>query len=208
MLTIALAKGRLADLTLNIFEKCGFDINELREESRKLVFHDNIGDIRYIFVKPTDVPVYVHRGIADIGVAGKDTLLEAGLALYEMLDLNFGACKICLAGFPSNNLEGKVLKIATKYPRIAKLYFDEAGRDIEIIKLNGSIELAPLLELSDAIIDIVESGTTLKENGLQILDDICPVTARLVVNQVSLKTKAGEINPLIDKIKNNLGENN
>lgn len=209
MLTIALAKGRLAKYATELLEKCGVNTKELREDSRKLVVFDRENDIRFIFVKPTDVPVYVHRGVADMGVAGKDTLLEAGLPLYEMLDLGFGACKVCVAGYRQPR-ENKVIsgqkRVATKYPRIAKIYYDEQGEDIEIIRLNGSIELAPILDLSDVIVDIVESGSTLRENGLEVLENICGVSARLVVNQVSLKTKAGQITPLIAKMKETLEE--
>ncbi len=203
MLTIALAKGRLAKRAAGLFEKCGIDISELTEDTRKLVAFSGDGQIRFILVKPADVPVYVFHGVADMGIAGKDTLLEAGLPLYEMADLGFAACKICVAGYADREeVNGSDLKrVATKYPRIAKMYYDERGEDIELIKLNGSIELAPILDLSDVIVDIVESGNTIRENGLSILDDICAVSARLVVNRVSLKTKADVIKPLIEKMK-------
>lgn len=203
MLTIALAKGRLAENAIDLLEKCDIDAELLREENRKLVINDKKSDIRFILVKPSDVPVYVHRGVADMGVAGKDTLLEAGLPLYEMLDLKFAECNICVAGYADSQKKhlGALTRVATKYPRIAKLYYEQKGEDIEIIKLNGSIELAPILDLSDVIVDIVESGATLRENGLEVLETVCAVTARLVVNQVSLKTKSKQISALIDKIK-------
>jgi len=202
MLTIALAKGRLAKFAVGLLEKCGINTEELKKDTRKLVVYDKENDVRFILVKPADVPVYVYRGVADIGVAGKDTLLEAGLPLYEMLDLKFAACKICVAGYEERERTSTgMTRVATKYPRVAKIYYDEKGEDIEIIKLNGSIELAPILDLSDVIVDIVESGDTLRENGLSVLDDICDVSARLVVNQVSLKTKAGQITSLIEKMK-------
>lgn len=209
MLTVALAKGRLAKYSIELFEKCGIDMSELKQDTRKLVVYDKKKEVRFVLVKPSDVPVYVYRGVADIGIVGKDTLLEAGLPLYEMLDLNYAACKICVAGYEGKN-NGKItssrLRVATKYPRVAKMFYDGKGEDIEIIKLNGSIELAPILDLSDVIVDIVESGNTIRENGLSILEDICDVSARLVVNQVSLKTKAGVITPLIGKMKEALEE--
>ncbi len=203
MLTVALAKGRLARFAIDLFEKCGINTEELRQDTRKLVLRDEQNDMRFIFVKPSDVPTYVYRGVADMGIAGKDTLLEAGLPLYEMLDLGFAACKICVAGYESKRekITSGMLRVATKYPRVAKMYYDGRGEDIEIIKLNGSIELAPILDLSDVIVDIVESGNTIRENGLSILEDVCEVSARLVVNQVSLKTKSAVIKPLIEKMK-------
>lgn len=202
-LTIALAKGRLAKFAIELFEKCGIDTSELREDTRKLVVYDKANELRFVLVKPSDVPVYVYRGVADIGIAGKDTLLEEGLPLYEMLDLKSGKCKMCVAGYPQQKerITSSITRVATKYPRVAKMYYDEKGEGIEIIKLNGSIELAPILDLSDVIVDIVESGTTIRENGLTILEEICDISARLVVNQVSLKTKAEKIQPLIEKMK-------
>ncbi len=202
MLTIALAKGRLAKYSIELFKKCDIDTSELERDTRKLVVYDKANDVRFVLVKPADVPVYVYRGVADIGIAGKDTLLEAGLPMYEMLDLGYAACKICVAGFEGRDKPAAGLRrVATKYPRVAKMYYDGRGEDIEIIKLNGSIELAPILSLSDVIVDIVESGATIRENGLSILEDVCDISARLVVNQVSLKTKADVIRPLIEKMK-------
>ncbi len=207
-LTIALAKGRLTKYAIKLFNKCGINTKELEEDTRRLVVYDTQNNLRFILVKPSDVPVYVHYGIADIGIAGKDTLLESGLTMYEMLDLNYGKCKISVAGYknPENSITSHIKRVATKYPRIAKMYYDGKGEDIEIIKLNGSIELAPILNLSDVIVDIVESGNTIRENGLSVLEDICDISARLVVNQVSLKTKQEKIKPLIDSIKNALEE--
>jgi ATP phosphoribosyltransferase len=207
MLTIALAKGRLAKYTIDLFERCGVDTAELKQDSRKLVHYDERSRMRFIFVKPADVPVYVYRGVADIGIAGKDTLLEAGLPLYEMLDLKYAACKICVAGYAdheSERITANLTRVATKYPRITQMFYDGKGEDIEIIKLNGSIELAPILDLSDVIVDIVESGRTIRENGLSILETVCDVSARLVVNQVSLKTKTARISPLIAAMKEEL----
>ncbi len=206
-LTVALAKGRLAKFAIELFEQCGLDVAVLRDDTRKLVIE--LGDMRFIFVKPADVPVYVYRGVADIGIAGKDTLLEAGLPLYEMLDLKYAKCKISVAGYADRQHErvtSHITRVATKYPRVAKMYYDQKGEGIEIIKLNGSIELAPILDLSDVIVDIVESGNTIRENGLCVLEDVCEVSARLVVNQVSLKTKSEQIKPLIEKMKAALEE--
>jgi len=202
-LTIALAKGRLAEKTMEILEAAGIDCSAPKEKSRKLVFNDEKNGIAFIMVKPTDVPVYVDHGVADIGVAGKDTLLEADLSVYEMVDLKIAACKVAVAGYPVNKkrLTSSTLRVATKYPNIAKKYYAEKGETIEIIKLNGSIELAPILGLSDVIVDIVESGRTLKENGLVVTEDIADISARLIVNRVSLKTKSAMISPMIEKIK-------
>ena len=203
-LTIALAKGRLAREGARLLEQCGLDTHELHEDSRKLVFYDAENDARFILVKPSDVPVYVDHGIADIGIVGKDTLLEAGLPLYEMIDLRFARCAICVAGYATPReqaVTSNVTRVATKYPRIAGRYYEGKGVNIEIIKLNGSIELAPILGLSDVIVDIVESGRTLVENGLAVLEEVCQVSARLVVNRVSLKTRADRITPLIEQIK-------
>ncbi len=204
MLTIALAKGRLARDAQKFLGKCSVDFSDFDESSRKLIVEDNVNNIRFLMVKPADVPVYVYHGVADIGIVGKDTLLEAGLPLYEMLDLKSAKCRLCVAGKPGAN--ANVKRIATKYSRIAKLYYDAKGQDIEIIKLNGSIELAPVLGLTDVIVDIVESGRTLVDNGLEILEEICEVSARLVVNRVSLKTKAEQITPLIREIRQALEE--
>lgn len=204
MLTVALAKGRLARDAQKFLGRCSVDFSDFDESSRKLIVEDNVNNIRFLMVKPADVPVYVYHGVADIGIVGKDTLLEAGLPLYEMLDLKSAKCRLCVAGKPGAN--ANVKRIATKYSRIAKLYYDAKGQDIEIIKLNGSIELAPVLGLTDVIVDVVESGRTLKDNGLEILEEICDVSARLVVNRVSLKTKAEQITPLIREIREALEE--
>jgi len=204
-LTIALAKGRLARDVQKYFKKCNVDVSDLNGDTRKLILEDKESNIRFLLVKPADVPVYVYHGVADIGIVGKDTLLEAGLPLYEMLDLKSAKCKLCVAG--KKGAESDAKRIATKYPRVTKLYYDEKGRDVEIIKLNGSIELAPILGLADVIVDIVESGRTLKDNGLSILEEICDVSARLVINRVSLKTKSAQIEPLIRQMKEALEEN-
>ncbi len=203
-ITIALAKGRLAKMSAKLFAACGLNTEELLSDSRKLVFHDEANQVNFLMVKPSDVPVYVDHGIADIGIVGKDTLMEARLPLYEMVDLKYAACSICVAGYAGErkkSITSNILRVATKYPNIAKMYYDAKGENIEIIKLNGSIELAPMLGLSDVIVDIVESGRTLKENGLSVLETVCGVSARLVVNRASLKTKSERITPLIAKVK-------
>ena len=202
MLNVALAKGRLADSCADIFIKCGIRAEILKEETRKLVLETPDKKFRFFFVKPSDVPTYVEYGIADIGVAGKDTLLEAGADLYEMLDLKFEKCRLCIAGFPEmKGVQKPRLRVATKYVNTAKQLFFSRGEDVEIIPLHGSIELAPLTGLSDVIFDIVQSGGTLKANGLVVLEEVFDISARLVANKVSLKTKAAEVLPLIAEMK-------
>lgn len=202
MITFALAKGRLAEQTFDLLEKLGIDCSEPRNPGRQLVLWDKTNNIRFILVKPSDVPVYVDHGVADLGVVGKDTLLESGRPLYEVLDLTFGKCRLCIAGY-ANGAEAPVtratFRVATKYPNIARSYYDSKGQTIEIIELHGSVELGPVIGLSDVILDIVESGSTLRANGLSVLEDVCEyVSARLVVNRVSLKTKRERICQLID----------
>ena len=207
MLNVALAKGRLAESCADLFIRCGIRAEVLKEETRKLVLETPDKKFRFFFVKPSDVPTYVEYGIADIGIVGKDTLLEAGADLYEMLDLKFEKCKLCLAGFPDrNSLSAPHLRVATKYVNTAKKLFLSRGEDVEIIKLNGSIELAPLTGLSDVIFDIVQSGGTLRANGLVVLEELFDLSARLVANKVSLKTKAAQILPLISEMKKYIGE--
>lgn len=208
MLNVALAKGRLADSCADIFLKCGIRAEILKEETRKLVLETADKKFRFFFVKPADVPTYVEYGIADIGIVGKDTLLEAGADLYEMLDLKFEKCRLCLAGFPEKKaaLSSPHLRVATKYVNTAKKLFFSRGEDVEIIKLNGSIELAPLTGLADVIFDIVQSGGTLRANGLVVLEEVFDISARLVANKVSLKTKAAEVLPLIAEMKKYIQE--
>jgi len=207
-LTIALSKGRLADLSIEMMEKLGIDCSEYRNESRKLIFTDENSKIKFFLVKPADVPTYVEYGAADLGIAGKDTLLEEGRHLYEVLNLGFAACRMVLAG-PAE-LMGKLdglnnKRVATKYPRIAREYFEHKRREsIEVIKLNGSVELAPLVGLSEVIVDLVESGRTLKDNGLVILDTIAEISARMVVNRVSMKMESERINAIIDGLRKQL----
>jgi ATP phosphoribosyltransferase len=208
-LTIALAKGRLAEQSVELLERCGVDCEAMRDPSRKLVMEDAGKSTRFLLVKPSDVPVYVERGVADIGIVGKDTLLEADCSVYEMLDLGFGRCRLCVAGYPEGrerSLTAANLRVATKYPAIAASYFGAKGIPIDIIRLNGSVELGPLVGLSDVILDIVESGRTLKENGLEVLDEICAISSRLIVNRVSLKTRGERIKPLIEAMRSALEE--
>ncbi len=204
-LTIALSKGRLAEQAIELFEESGLDCSVAKEKSRRLILTDEQQDIRFILAKPADVPTYVDYGAADIGVVGKDTLLEEGRSLYEVLNLGFGACRMCVCGAPE--LAGRInaipnKRIGTKYPNITRAYFEDRRHEsVEIIKLNGSVELAPLIGLAELIVDIVESGRTLEENGLVVLENIADISARLVINRVSLKMKAARINPLVSAIR-------
>lgn len=198
MITVALPKGRLSEQTLNILQDCGISTN-IDFESRKLEFTDLSGEYKFIFVKPSDVPTYVEYGVADLGVCGKDTLLEAGKNVYELLDLGLGKCRICVAGFSDFVPKGN-LRVATKYTNIARNYYAAKGENVEIIELHGSIELAPITGLSDVILDIVESGKTLKENNLVVLEEVCKVSARIIANKVSLKLNSALIRDLIEKI--------
>lgn len=208
-LTIALAKGRLADQAVELLDRCSVDCSAFHDPGRKLIMEDATGITRFMLVKPSDVPVYVERGAADIGVVGKDTLMEAGCSVYEMLDLGFGRCRLCIAGYPEGrerSVTAANLRVATKYPGIAASYYGAKGIPIDIIKLNGSVELGPLVGLSDVILDIVESGRTLNENGLIVLDEICAISARLIVNRVSLKTRGDRIKSLIEAMRAALEE--
>ena len=202
-ITIALSKGRLADKTIEILEECGIDCSPLKQNSRKLKIADPSGVCNFIFVKPSDVPTYVERGVADLGVVGKDTLLEEKKDVYEPIDLDFARCKLCVAGFVGFDYKklNRNLRVATKYVNIAKDYYYKKGIDVDIIKLNGSVELAPIIGLSDVIVDVVESGKTLKENGLGVLETICEASARLIVNKASFKTRSALIEPLLKQIR-------
>ncbi|GMQ58911.1 ATP phosphoribosyltransferase [Vallitalea sediminicola] len=204
-LTIALAKGRLAKVTVKLFEKIGINCDEMKSDTRKLIFTNEELKLRFFLAKASDVPTYVEYGAADIGVVGKDTILEEKKNLYEVLDLGFGKCKMIVAG-PSEMKEvmdkGSFIRVATKYPHIAKDYFyNKKNQTVEIIKLNGSIELAPLVGLSEVIVDIVETGTTLKDNGLVVLEEICPLSARMVVNRVSMKMENERISKIIKGLR-------
>ena len=205
-LTFALAKGRLAFKTLDLLEKVGITCEEMKDkDSRKLIFVNEEKKLRFFLAKVPDVPTYVEYGAADIGIVGKDTIMEEGRKLYEVLDLGFGACKMCVCGpeaargYLNHN---QLIRVATKYPNIAKDYFyNQKNQTVELIKLNGSIELAPIVGLAEVIVDIVETGGTLKENGLRVLEEICPLSARMVVNPVSMKMENERITRLIQSLK-------
>ena len=198
MLNIALPKGRLGEKVLGMFERAGYPCPAIHEENRKLFFENEDLGLRYFWVKPSDVSIYVERGAADIGVAGKDILLEYAPDVYELLDLNVGRCRMCVAG-PKGYRDdlGRTLRVATKFSNIASAYYASLGRDIDIIPLNGSIELAPILGLSDVIVDIVETGTTLKENDLAVLETIVPISARLIANKASFVFHRPRIEELV-----------
>jgi ATP phosphoribosyltransferase len=213
-LTIALPKGRLAELTLDVLRQSGIKCEDADLKSRKLIIDDDENMLRFFMVKPSDVPVYVEYGAADLGVVGKDTLMEEARELYDVLNLGFGKCRMVVAG--PKELKGRldeipVKRVATKYPNVAREYFQLVKKEsIEVIKLNGSVELAPLIGLSEIIVDIVESGRTLKENGLEVLEIIADISARLVVNKVSMKMKNERIKELIESMKkgmDNAGNN-
>lgn len=205
-LTFALAKGRMAKKTLAIFEQIGITCEEMKDEkTRKLIFVNEDLKLRFFLAKANDVPTYVEYGAADIGIVGKDTILEEGRRLYEVVDLGIGKCRMCVCG-PESAREvlkhHELIRVATKYPNIAKDYFyNKKHQTVEIIKLNGSIELAPIVGLSEVIVDIVETGSTLRENGLAVLEEICPLSARMVVNQVSMKMENERIQRIISALK-------
>ena len=207
MISVALPKGRLGNKVFDIFAKIGYDCDEMHSDSRQLVFTSEENGISYFLVKPSDVSIYVEHGAADIGIVGKDILLEYEPDVYELLDLGIGKCRMCVAGM--NNFcdnTDVALRVATKFVNIAKTYYKSINRDIEIIKLNGSIELAPLLDLSDVIVDIVETGTTLKENNLDVLTEILPISARLIANKASYKFKTEEINKIVTKFSEEINK--
>lgn len=204
-ITVALAKGRLAEKAMEMFEKIGISCEEMKDKtSRKLIFSNEELGIRFFLSKTSDVPIYVEYGAADIGIVGRDTILEEGRQLYEVLDLKMGKCKMCVCG-PAAAAEllkhHEQIRVATKYPNIAKDYFyNKKHQTVEIIKLNGSIELAPIVGLSEVIVDIVETGTTLRENGLEVLEEICDLSAKMVVNRVSMKRENKRISQIIKDI--------
>ena len=203
MINIALPNGRLGMKVYEMFEKAGFECPSMRDQGRKLIFENEEACVRYYLVKPSDVPIYVERGAADIGVAGKDILLEYAPDVYELVDLKTGICDMCVAAMTSYRDDpDRTLRVAKKFPEIAKRYYAEKGRDIDIIKLHGSIEIAPIIGLSDVIVDIVETGATLKQNDLEVKEKILPISARLIANKSSFKFK----NALIEKIKTSVLE--
>ena len=205
-LTFALAKGRLANKTLELLERIGITCEEMKDkDSRKLIFVNEEQKMKFFLSKGPDVPTYVEYGAADIGVVGKDTLLEEGRRVYEVLDLGFGKCRMCVCG-PAEAREllrhHEIIREATKYPNIAKEYFyNKKNQTVDIIKLNGSVELGPIVGLSDVIVDIVETGSTLKENGLEVLEEVCPLSARMIVNQVSMQMQPERIRTLIARLQ-------
>lgn len=206
MLNVALPKGRLGEKVYGMLEAAGYECPSIRENSRKLIFENPEKGVRYFWVKPSDVAIYVEHSAADIGIAGKDILLEYSPDVYELFDLDIGKCKMAVAakkGFRDN--AQNTLRVATKFTNITKEYYSSKGRDIDIIHLNGSIELAPILGLSDVIVDIVETGTTLKENNLEVVEDIVPISARLIANKPAFKFKGTMIEEIIKKLAENKG---
>lgn len=208
-LTFALGKGRLANKTMELFEKIGITCEEMKDkDSRKLIFVNEELKLRFFLAKGPDVPTYVEYGAADIGVVGKDTILEENRRVYEVLDLGYGKCRMCVCG-PESAREllkhHEMIRVASKYPNIAKDYFyNKKHQTVDIIKLNGSVELGPIVKLSDVIVDIVETGSTLKENGLEVLEEICPLSARMIVNQVSMQMEPERIKKLINDLRSQL----
>ena len=205
-LTFALGKGRLANQTLETFEKIGITCEEMKDKkTRKLIFVNEEYKLRFFLAKGPDVPTYVEYGAADIGIVGKDTILEEGRNIYEVLDLGFGKCKMCVCGYKDAApllQHHELIRVATKYPNIAKDYFyNKKHQTVEIIKLNGSIELAPIVGLSEVIVDIVETGSTLRENGLEVLEEVCPLSARMIVNPVSMRMESERIKNLLMKLR-------
>lgn len=211
-ITIALAKGRLAKQTLALLEQSGITCEEMKEkDTRKLIFVNEDLRLKFFLSKTSDVPTYVEYGAADIGVVGSDTILEEGRRLLEVLDLGLGKCRMCVAG-PSSAKEllekNEIIRVASKYPKIAKDYFyNKKHQTVEIVKLNGSVELAPIVGLSEVIVDIVETGSTLRENGLEVLEEICPLSARVVVNEASMKLQRERITQIIRDLKNAISAN-
>ena len=208
-LTFALGKGRLAKQTLELFEKIGITCEEMKDkDSRKLIFTNEELKLRFFLAKGPDVPTYVEYGAADIGVVGKDTILEEGRKVHEVLDLGYGKCKMCVCGYKDAApllQHHELIRVATKYPNIAKDYFyntrHQKHQTVEIIKLNGSIELAPIVGLSEVIVDIVETGSTLRENGLEVLEEVCPLSARMIVNPVSMRMESARIKDLLTRLR-------
>ncbi|MCT4593897.1 MAG: ATP phosphoribosyltransferase [Anaeromicrobium sp.] len=206
LVRVALTKGRLERESIKIFKSIGIDSKELENKGRKIIFKSDDDTLEFILVKAKDVLTYVEHGAADMGIVGKDTILEETRDFYEVLDLKVGGCRFALASTPEFKLDGsyKRKKIATKYPNVARKYFVDRGEDVEIIRIEGSVEIAPILGLTDAIVDIVQTGRTLKENGLIIIDEICHVSARMIVNKASMKMKKDQISSIIRKLENYL----
>ena len=204
MLNVALPKGRLGEKVYAMFEEAGFECPSIKENNRKLIFENPEKGVRYFWVKPSDVSIYVERGAADIGIAGKDILLEYEPDVYELVDLDIGKCRMAVAAKKDfRDDTAKTLRVATKFSNITKNYYSSIGREIDIIHLNGSIEIAPILDLSDVIVDIVETGTTLKENDLEVRETIVPISARLIANKSSFKFKSEMIEKIAEALENN-----
>ena len=205
-LTLALAKGRTAELAMKLLAQADIRFPTFTPKSRKLIFYDEAREIKMIYVKAVDVPTYVETGAADIGIVGKDNIQESGSNIYDMMDLKFGTCQFIVAGVNEKAYaDSKKLTVATKYPQIATEYFRKRGKQIETIKLNGSVELAPLIGMSDVIVDIMETGTTLKENGLEVFETMDQISTRLIVNKASFATKSTRVHKLLNQIQNVLG---
>lgn len=207
-LRIALTKGRLEKDTVNLFESLGFDVSSVKDKGRRLILPIKDQNMEVVLAKAADVITYVEHGVCDLGVVGKDTIMEHGGKYFELLDLGFGKCKFALAGKKGENFyKGYGVKtVASKYTNVTRAFFEGKGMDVDIVKIEGSVELAPLVGLSDGIVDIVETGTTLKENGLEVYEDVAPVSARLIANTVSTKLKKERIDNLMEFIENKLGE--
>ena len=205
-LRIALIKGRLEKDTVGLLEKFGYDCTAIREKGRKLILSVPDGNLEVVLAKANDVITYVEHGVCDMGVVGKDTIMEMQGKCFELVDLGFGRCKFALATKKGYDFYAgyNVKTIATKYPNITRKFFESKGMDVDIVKIEGSVELAPLLELADGIVDIVETGTTLKENGLEVIEDVCPISARLIVNMVSMKLRQKEIESFVELVEKNL----
>ena len=201
-LTVALGKGRLADRTMDLFEKIGISCDEMKDKNtRKLIFTDEKNKMKFFLAKSPDVPTYVEYGAADIGVVGEDTILEENRRVFEVMDLGYGKCRMCVCG-PKESLDllkhHEMIRVASKYPNIAKDYFyNRKFQTVDIIKLNGSVELGPIVKLSDVIVDIVETGSTLRENGLEVLEEVCPLSARMIVNQVTMQMQTKRVRKLV-----------
>lgn len=205
-LRIALTKGRLEKDTVGLLEKIGYDCTAIREKGRKLILPVPDGNLEVVLAKANDVITYVEHGVCDMGVVGKDTIMEMQGKFFELVDIGFGRCKFALATKKGSTFYGgfDVKTVATKYPNITRRFFEAKGMDVDIIKIEGSVELAPLLELADGIVDIVETGTTLKENGLEVIEDVCPISARLIVNMVSMKMRQQEIENYVKLVEENI----
>ena len=207
-LRVALTKGRLENKTVELFEKLGFDCEQLHNKGRKLILDIPNADIEVVLAKAADVITYIENGVCDIGVVGKDTIMEYGGSFFEVLDLGFGRCRFALAGKKDTSFYDGYNErtIATKYPNVTRRFFEGKGMDVRVVKIEGSVELAPLLGLADAIVDIVETGSTLRENGLAVLEEVAPISAKLIVNTVSMKLRQQEIEELIDRITPIIGQ--